>query len=430
MFLCSLAIAVPLSPAGPPLELLEPLRQAIEARRRIRTAVAEMMWTRPDGVPVFYTVRLAPEAAAWFNWGDRAGVVGDDPDREGRPHSVLREQARLWSYDHDRRFAELYSTRGVWGENVPDLRSLGLMFFTAYEDPESTIRRIERAGVESFEVGRQGSLQIVTAHTRQGEVTWWIDPAKDSQPVRVELRRDGRLAREARIELEQSDGIWFPMRIETVSYGPDGREQSHDVIEVFYSEFNRPEHLQNLTPTDIGLEPGVLVTRHPSKKGDEALVWDGRGLVPFSQYRGRFPHEPDGEPPAVAPREDLSFDGQVRHALSAWEQYTRDFIARHRLDRARAGRAWRWLRECQRYANRKVDTCRRDLGRLSRSSGGSSAAVGERQQRIARLRTELDRIFEQRLKPGLKKLLTRAERRVEEQFEKRHRSTGRSAGSP
>lgn len=288
---------------------------------------------------MFYAVQLAPHDAAWFNWGDPAGLVGDDPQREGRPHSVLRQKDALWSYDHDRAFAEYYASREVRAENAPDPRSLGLMFFTSYEDPDTAIRRIERAGIDAFEVGRQDGLQVVTARTQQGDLTWWLDPARDNQPVRVTLQRDGRLRREARIDLEQIDGVWFPVHVETIGYTPEGGEQSHDVSEVFYAEFNRPDHPDHLTPGDIGIEAGTLVTRYPSEKGSEALVWDGRQLVPFSQYRGTFPHQRDADAAAVAPRAGLSFDAQIRRKLSAREAYTRDFIARHKLDRSRAGRA-------------------------------------------------------------------------------------------
>ena len=423
---------VALASARAQLELPEPLRRAIEARRRIRTAAVELMWPRPDGVPIFYTARLAPQDAAWVNWGDPEGLVGDDPQREGRPHSVLRQNKSrtLRSYDHDRTFAEYYATPEARAENIPDLRSLGLMFFTSYEDPQSTIGRIARAGLESFDVEQQDGLQVVTAHTRQGDVTWWIDPSKDSQPVRVALSRDGRVVREARIELDRIDGVWFPSRVETVTCEPDGRVHSQQVMEVFYAEFNRPEHPQHLTPADIGLEPGILVTRHPSKKDSEALVWDGHKLVPFSQYRGTFPHQRNGDAQPAAPRADLSFDAQVRRKLSAWEEYTRDFIQRHKLDRVRAGRAWRTLRACQQQAHRRVDRYRCDLSRPHSPAGRSPQAARRRQERIARLLAELDHIFEQRLKPGLRRLLTRAERQAEEQYERRHRAAAQRAGTP
>lgn len=424
---CSLVWVLCVSALQAQADLPEPLRQALEARRRIRTAAVELMQTRPDGAPVFYTVQLAPQDAAWFNWGDPAGVVGDDPQREGRPHSVLRQKDALWSYDHDRTFAEYYASPEVRAENVPDLRSLGLMFFTSYEDPDTTIRRIERAGIDAFEVGRQGGLQVVTAHTQQGDVTWWLDPARDHQPVRVTLQRDGRLRREARIELGQIDGVWFPVHVETIGYTPDGREQSHDVSEVFYAEFNRPDHPDHLTPGDIGIEAGTLVTRYPSRKGSEALVWDGRQLVPFSQYRGTFPHQRDADAAVVAPRAGLGFDARIRRKLSAWEAYTRAFIARHKLDRIRAGRAWRWLRECQRLAHRRIDAARRDLKRLEQRSSGSAGSQYLRGQRVARLMKALDDIFEQRLKPGLQRLLTPAERRAEQKKQPKpsgSRSTG------
>ncbi len=402
-------------------DLPAPLQRALEARRRIRTAVVELMRTRPDGVPVFYTARVAPEDAAWFNWGDPEGVVGDDPDREGRPHSVLRQKSALWSYDHDRAFAAYYATPQARMENVPDLRSLGLMFFTSYEDPQSTLARLERAGVRSFTVREEDGLQVVTAHTEQGDVTWWIDPQKDSQPVRVQLRNGDRIVHETRIELEQVDDIWFPNHVETTSYAPDGRAKAHRVTEVFYAEFNRPEHPDHLTPSDIGLEPGILVTRYPAKPGDEAHVWDGERMIPLSQYRGTFPSEDDAAPAHRAPRLRGSIQREIERRLSAWEKYTRDFIQQHKLDRVRAGRAWRWLRDCQRLAHSRVNRVRGDISALEKASRNHTGRDADRRrQRVARLMADLDQIFEQRLKPGLRRLLTPAERRAEEQ---RHKHT-------
>ncbi len=397
-------------------DLPAPLQRALEARRRIRTAVVELMRTRPDGVPVFYTARVAPEDAAWFHWGDPEGIVGDDPDRQGRPHSVLRQKSALWSYDHDRAFAAYYATPQARMENVPDLRSLGLMFFTSYEDPQSTLARLERAGARSFTVREEDGLQVVTAHTEQGDVTWWIDPQKDSQPIRVQLRNGDRVVREARIELEQIDGVWFPTRVENLGYAADGRVETHRVTEVFYAEFNHPDHPDRLTPNDIGLEPGVLVTRYPAKPGDEAHVWDGQRMIPLSQYRGTFPSEGDTTPADWAPRARGSIQRQIERKLSAWEKYTRDFIQHHRLDRLRASRAWRWLRDCQRLAHKRVNRVRDDISALDKASRNRRGRNADRRrQRVARLMADLDRIFEQRLKPGLRRLLTPAERRAEEQ---------------
>ncbi len=104
----------------------------------------------------------------------------------------------------------------------------------------------------------------------------------------------------------------------------------------------------------------------------------------------------------------------IRAFESKWEAYTRQFIMKHRLNGDQGRKAWDLCRDCEKIARSYLDTRRTDVDdwqqRLEASRSASVEEQAREKEKLDRRRTELvapiDRIFEDRLKPGLDKLPT------------------------
>jgi hypothetical protein len=105
---------------------------------------------------------------------------------------------------------------------------------------------------------------------------------------------------------------------------------------------------------------------------------------------------------------------------SDWEEYARRFAEKYKFTKEQSEQAFRLLRGCEEEAanyrskrSSEFEAIERDIAKLGAPSDDAAKNEGRQlQERLDRLRGPIDEIFEKRLKPGLEKLPTRAQRRA------------------
>jgi hypothetical protein len=128
------------------------------------------------------------------------------------------------------------------------------------------------------------------------------------------------------------------------------------------------------------------------------------------------PYQTDAERQlrAASNRADQAARLFKRHE-GAWEAYVRSFIERHELTAEQTTHAWQILATCQSDAEAETRRERLECTPLLTEMLAQGEQFPKRKQEqldklIASVRTRVDDIFENRLKPRLDGLLTRAQR--------------------
>lgn len=415
----------------------EPLRRALEAAsENIHTAMAEFVYTDFRGGATrqrYYTWRCAGGDILCTDRGDENGVLLRNEDGSPmplqRPVRYLIDEGVGWEY----------SSGGVvgraWGSKQPshrathDLRKSGINPVVASWPLEAVLSQPERAnGPATFEQERlEDGTWHVAVHwelTNGVPSRWdhWIDSARDWNVVRNSVTYDGELLRTNLIDYAQVDGHWFPREVRELA----GNGDVVETVGVIYAEVNRPNHPQDFTPADMGLEPGVFVI--PIYPGAPFGVWDGQALIGPGEYTRRVELglvqtgptvrrelerlRTSADATASAPTYGIVSDPPNFRAgatfESKWEEYTRRLIEDYRLTTEQSQRALSILRDCQ---ARAWDFLRRhrekfEAAERARMTPTASAPAA----RLKDLLAPIDAIFEQELKPRLEMLPTRAQR--------------------
>ncbi len=411
------------------LQATEPVRPAAllrmeEARSRIQTAEVELIHDQllPPGAPSphrrsvrFSTARLAGADVIWINRGDEEGAVvrdeaGSPNEAMNSPLHYLFARGEKWFHHERRPDAELYAARGV--QSPPNIRSLGIVPGRPTLDVKESVWR-EGGGlspIRRYSERQEGELHVVTAHLDDGEMTWWIDPQRGWSPVKVQRQHQGKLFAEAVSEYQQIDGVWFPEEVKVYAAAHRGAAEPYETYRVLSASFNDPKHPQRFTPSDIGVTPGMMV-----KRFDESLeetgygVWNGDTVLSADEFAAwKASHAAEAE------RGDRAATGLARPpALSEWERYTSDCIARFQLDDDQTQRAWIICREAQARARSATAKLARELATIEDSDDGRAPEPGGRLAALRdQVRERLDAIFERELQARLETLPTRAQRRA------------------
>lgn len=441
-------------------EIPEALQKFYEHRAAIRTAVADIYIDRDiHGMlsGTRYAIRMAGADVAQTDFKSAGRIAQPAHDWDAKARSVLRSGNYVYANDHDK-----YAMRSGAGldarEGVMDIRSLGASVFSPFDggiDSALLLEDRQRPFVNGYSQRQVGDLIVVDARIDEGVQSWWIDPAKDYNAVRITFTTNsGQVLSECRNQLEQIDGVWFP---HCVTYERSG--QITDEVCVDHVEFNRPEHPQELTPNDIGIKPGMLVMDLLANPGDPALIWDGEKSVPANEYAHRqlnralesdaensSQEEPGGAsdpsrmqaddpegPPADSDHADAP--KTIRKLYTEWQKYTRDFIDRHKLDDRQTRRAWKVLRDCERQGDTYVRGRRGDIEEVESAieraaTDTSERRKGELEHRMTRLIEPMNEIFRKRLVPGLDGLLTAEQRRAARESAKSAPKTRTESGNP
>jgi hypothetical protein len=356
--------------------------------------------------------------------------------------AFLLKGDEVWLHVEDAPTADVWpgERRSFW--KLYDLRKEGLDPVVEGADAEERLLALGYP-LPEYDSHEEDGLTVVTATvTGGGEWRWWIDPEKDWNVVRTGVWLNGKEIGETRYTLAQYDGVWFPERIEVNRFGA-GDVAPSTVVTILSAEFNRPYHPQDLTPADIGVETGATIL-YQEREGDAVKIWDGKKAVSPEEFDERLKKgELQLGPPIARDREreaaganggraasqpvasrPARFEAALdpRNFESQWEAYTRCFIIRCRLDDDQARKAWTICRECEDRGRKYIAGRRSDMEEWQgRSEALSKATPEEREkqsarfeQRRAELMQPVERIFEDRLKPGLDQLPTPAQRRATE----------------
>jgi len=458
------------------------LRKAIEARsaQKLQTAKIEFSLTEKD-VPgprptytQFFTWQCAQDGYILVHREDDQGVYKYYADGKpalaflNKPEHFLVKDGEIWQMIEGTADAYVRSLDDRAAFRLYDIREIGLNPVESGWDYEERVRELGYPPL-TYDQTMTDDLYVVTARTRGGMAKWWIDPERDWNVVRTEVFQDGKKIGERRFELQLNlhDGVWFPARIEQYRLAAGDTEPSR-IIEFHSAEFNRPEHPAELTVADIGVEVGTSVTfmnRRPGYSG----YWDGEQAVPLAELMERinsgeltmgpsvqrtraflktaYPTRdalvtaierahagdptPTSQPAPTLPRlEFVEIDFETQ-----WEAYTRAFIARYQLNEEQSQKAGSICAECQQQARAYVAAHRAEFEKLDAQlrvmRSGPPDDSRERRLRAHReaLMQPITRIFEDRLKPRLDKLPTRAQRKAAER-DARHEPGASRAAEP
>lgn len=397
------------------------------------TAVAEIAYTDYRGEKPthrFYTWRCADGDVLSTDRGDENGsfrtATEDGPQWPQRPTNYLIDEGQNWEYSPGSAVVRTTGPRQSNHLATRDLRASGLNPVVPSWPLEAILSQPERVEPPTFE---QEELQDGTWHVTvnwnlsNGQINrwnYWIDPNRNWNIIRSFSTTDGIGGdRTNVIDYMLVDCQWFPREVLRLS--SDGTVTSR--LEVIHAQVNRPEHVQDFSPADMGLETGVFVM--PSFPGAPGGVWDDNALLAPGEYTRRVELglleagpgvrrewerlRAQSAPPSSAPAAEHTpaaarIGGRPRFE-SEWEEYTRDFIRRYRLTPDQSQRALTILRDCQ---ARAWDFLRRhraefEAAERARSTSPTSAPAA----RLKDLLAPIDAIFEEELKPRLNKLPTR-----------------------
>ncbi|MCG3125814.1 MAG: hypothetical protein CHACPFDD_00641 [Phycisphaerae bacterium] len=432
---------------------------ALMAMEQARTGIsrADINWTiahprettGAQGKPMHYRTVIVDSRIAEFNNGTDDGVTAETED--GAP--VRGQLLALYAPGQRWEFSERSLTGDLWEDNRPtnvaDVRCVGLLPRPALVDgdPGETLwkypkqqnvpRRYRQKQVgEVFEVD-----MLVPDESRI--VRWIIDPRVGWNPTRCQAIEDGRVAAESVTEYGEFNGTWLPV---ACSYF-NGKGELITCVEVQGAKINTPDIPEFLEPEFIGLEPGI----HVSSRKHGAMTYAGQGrLVTHDEYRElvadgqiktsqrlsefvtRLEREywerkaaeyaagqtaaatPDVIPAGVTTsRPARPVTSAPTPATDDWERYTRDFIARYKLDEGQTNSAMRILRDCQQQRDHYLRVQKSRLEALEHKAAEGDESVRQKaRDELARVRKPVDEIFEKRLKPALEKLPTRAQRQA------------------
>ncbi len=444
----------------------EPLRLALDARNALRTAriewaLAERSASAPSGG--VRTRRFSSECAANMylitHLGDEQGVFFRDPQGKPEEHdyctpmSCLRDGERIWTHRESAPMGDLWSADMSGLFDVVDPRAFGL-------EPTEVWRglseRFVKAGLPPlrYSVEKRNEIVIVTAQsaptrTPKSTFVWELDSTKGFAPIHMqrlyEPNDTDKFITHIRIKLDKFDGHWFPESISVFDSDNHGKmsDEPTRAIQVKQAEFNRPEHKTRLGPADIGIEPGMMVMPQGQPRiMDGRVIWDGNGLITQREYRERrengtissgptlvraLAHAAERRERAERMMQEGKIDpeweslmklrrkeehGEHRRFENSWERYTREFIEKHRLADEETQRAWRICRECTERAIEYLRPHDAHLSKLEADFLGAADPSGREraQAELTKILTPIELIFENRLKPGLEKLVPRQNR--------------------
>lgn len=432
----------PLLAAGAdPLKSLEQSRSWTAVRLTfIRTSGDAPM------APRFYQATACGHDYLLSDRGDAEGVVARYADGTPQPYGygpffTLSLPEETWHYGAGQIRAEVFRQND---NAIPfDPRSLGLSP-NPHGAPLQTLCRKTTTNRADISVSREAGFEIVRRSGVDSITTWRLDVRRGGQPVRVTLEMDGRNVAESRSDLDQFDGIWFPVRVEYYRESYRGGHEPYEVIEVQSLEIGPPDAPPRLTPACMGVDAGVNVYVHwLSDSRNELLKWDGAKALTLAEYAAA---DIQPGPLYLANCELADIAVQIHQAhelkkqqnqtsaskpahgflesLTQWETQTAHFISRYHLDSEQDQRARAVLRECQEMGElclarhaQHVDEWRRLTGEMA----GAASAPAELTRRAAAVRNTfmapLEQLTATRFWPRLMNLPSRAQRkRVEISF--------------
>lgn len=162
------------------------------------------------------------------------------------------------------------------------------------------------------------------------------------------------------------------------------------------------------------------------------------------QARERGSVSADGQKEARAIQEETEDEAPGRTIVRSrradegeWERYSREFIARFKLDDQQRNAARRILRDCQEQRGRYLASKRERIVRLQKRLSANKSGKADRllrefenaRRELKELKRPVVKIFEKQLKPRLDKLPTRAQRAAAEKTGKHNAADKRKSNA-
>lgn len=353
------------------------------------------------------------------------------------PRSSFVDGDHRWIYGHSSPFLAIVMNRNGYPGGVMNARALGFSPFPAVGDFSEFRDRILPESLQRLQISTNGENLVLRAETDDEAVEWEFDSTHDNVPIRVTMSQHGKVVVESRTKYKFFDDAWFPERVEYFRADFQNGEQPVEVIEVHAAEFNKPDHPKKLTPACIGIEPGVNVQYDAAPGQVSFRVWDGNALVNQAEFDAALKSGRVQYGPRLAKEiEELERQRQAGDNLkmiasnlgvgrpkfeSAWEKYTREFIARYQLEIDQSERCWQILKDCQQQADRylllkkdEIEKLEADLKKLQAATVIAADELKKLQERQQAIEAPIERIFEEKLKPRLEKIPTKSQRQAAE----------------
>ncbi|HUU97348.1 MAG TPA: hypothetical protein VM487_16550 [Phycisphaerae bacterium] len=351
-------------------------------------------------------------------------------------HLETALSARLWKRD---------GQPNPWAEEIKDIRAVGVSPFTSSIRSDVGLngiwRGIQRTELLSWEENQQDGIYVVRAHLGTGaQIIWRIDPQRGWNTERIAyVARDGQVLREVVCSLKRYGETWLP---ETTTYMKGG--EVTEVILIDSARLNQPDDPGTFSGADLGLEPGTnLALQNERVEVGKPPVWNGQSISTWDQwledteagkrqwgrtfqrinrgepFKSRYDIDQDRLDREVATKE-LGIESTLAQYQRLWLEYVRGFIKRYQLNEEQSQKAMRILTSCQERADQILARRRPQLTALvvqleEARRRPDNEQVRRLAEQLNQLRKPIDRIFEARLKPGLEKLPTRAQRQAAEQ---------------
>lgn len=451
----ALASAI-IGPVDVPSHLPDRLRQVMESPKA-NTSQIEWTITYLDGVDAGlveqHITRTVGDTIWQVNLGDEKGYhwtsylrsPRSDSEEDRREAEVPREdlagpwhsllyEGVAWNLEHQKRRIPL----GGWAapENEAGFRrpfdfSAPGLRVSWLQMPQNVLglrdRFLEGFDGAKWSVASRGNIETITGEFQDKVLEWDLDKTRGGQPIRAAFYVDNELRYTSYTKVTEIDGQWVPSSIRFY-HGED--EQPYKVIEVQKASFDKPDHVQEITPEDIGvlfgsqlycaeglcswdgtglinyidefyellfiygLRPGPIITERQAslehKTVEELLAdWDKT----MEQWRGRYLKE-HGEDPWLVKKSE---------APDEWDLYVAKFIKKHEFDEPRIKRANELLGRAKKL---------RDYHKRKNRSETRKAKEAGDTEKVARYEAVTERIFKRVLVRGLNKLIPREQRRA------------------
>jgi len=277
------------------------------------------------------------------------------------------------------------------------------------------------AGLEAAEVSgvASGPLTHVVAAMGDRRLEWTLDAYQGGQPTEAAFYMNDRLVRRSTTSYRKIDGRWVPK--DTEFYYLDSADPAV-AIHVDSAGFDQADHVQDVTPEDIGLRFGTSLTAWHGRSR-----WGGTHIIEENEYEEMvYLYGVEPVPlivEALARESNQTLDecrewfeiareryrqahvqrtGEAPWLVERWKErdewdvYVEKFITEHKLDELRAKRANELLERCKRLR----DFYRRKNIREIREAQREGDA-----EKLAHYEKLTTRIFETVLVPGLKRLV-------------------------
>jgi len=404
-----------------PTSATEALKKMIASRRAFVTADLGWVNTTTKSPPRYFRNRYDGANWTYSNVPDPDGIR--QHNQLGEPYSCtdasyLVEKDRLW-HSLDRGWqVSVWKTpaTGRRPHPIADARAFGLMpenIDTPLENLIDSVMLPGKAGDASLRDEGNGIVAVSVKSFRGTDVTWWLDTAKNYNPIRIERRgRDRKLLSETTVDLHfYDDHVWFPSRVQQVKAHNDGSMPS--TVEFIFAEFDRPNHPAMLTPkhldipvfTHVRLQDGNSVGSH-CWTGSELITLDAMhqlvkdGVVTaehLADYHLRVHSRDPNKSCWPAWYSDPVYGISKPADIDEWEKYVRRFcLIRKCDDRQKAS------------AKAILDDCRKTAGPMLARITTEQAKEKDAAKRDAMLAPIAD-IFTRNLVPRLESLLATAQ---------------------